>query len=109
MKEDISKLPRWARNRIEKLEADLKHSRKLAESATSPNTSGTDTAVVVYGDAGREYRGLPTGTEVEFRMGEDRRVRVRMKDGQVYVWSEDGALSILPSVSNAVHVDVVDR
>jgi hypothetical protein len=105
-KEDVKMLPKWARDRIQRLEQEVEHQKTLALSASTPEKTNV-TVVVDY--AGSEERGLPKDSRVRFRMG---RTQIEVgipygSDGSILnVRSLDGTLVVEPQVSNVIGVRV---
>ena len=96
--EDVTKLPRWAQSRIQKLERDVDYyQRKL-----SAGPENSDTFADAYSDARRP---LGPGTIVEFRLPEGR-VRIRTDEHGYLDVNGDDRIQIEPQASNAVRVMV---
>lgn len=114
-KEDVSKLPRWARQRLAKLEADVEHWRKQALSAAVTGPEKTEVRMVVLEDGGLKAKGLPAGTEIEFVTAGGRVHCSVGAKGKYYdepvltITSPDGRLLVRPYASNMVHVSVENR
>lgn len=60
MSGDVAKLPRWAQQRIEQLEANVAHYREKARQITDGDT---DTRIISYSDGDQP---LPRGSTVAF-------------------------------------------
>lgn len=105
-KEDVSTLPRWARLRIESLTRDLKEHQAAWASATPEKT---DVFVTSY-DHSNEG-GLPKNSHVCFRLGANANeiIEISHRDGDLEIRARDGALIVLPQVSNVIHVRVRHR
>ena len=111
-REDVSTLPRWARERIARLTDEVEHWKSIALSASSPDK--TNVTIV----DGLEERGLPPNSRVKFRMGKDA-IEVSVSSDMpgrhpaastsIEVRSSDGSLSILPAASNTIYVRINDR
>lgn len=100
-KEDISKLPRWAQQRIKSLTAEVERQQELL-SVTPPEATN-----VVVADH-MDERGLPQNARIRFRLG---RVQVEVghqfkDDLALNVRSLDGRLVVEPQVSNVICVRV---
>lgn len=93
--EDLTKLPKWARFRIEKLEADVKHYyQKLAELSGDAETN------TFIGYMNRQP--LPKDETIFFYVG-DIYLAVRVKEDYISLNSSEN-INIIPIASNAACV-----
>ena len=106
---DISKLPRWAQQRIEIADRDLAYWRTKAEAG--PEDSNT--FVHHYKDDGSNG-GTPLGmnTAIRFDVGERDYFLVELtSDGTLRVHGADrrnGALAVIPKSTNIIEIRVGD-
>lgn len=104
--EDVTKLPMWARKRIERLTAEVESWKSRALSAASPDQTN-----VTISD-GIEERGLPRDSHIRFRIGRTQ-MEVALRESHdglgLEVRSLDGTLAVLPLVSNVISVKVNPR
>lgn len=98
MSDDVTKLPKWAQQRIGKLELDIAYYKEMAYQAA--NTDVTDTSVRVVGGRGWEFLGLLTGSTVRFAGIEVR----ALGPGAVITTADGNNLEIHPRGSNCIHV-----
>jgi hypothetical protein len=106
MSNDITKLPKWAQQEIERLENSVEyHKGRLAESI--PQGEGASDTIVYMG-YGEEHVGLPNGTPIRFQTG-DGVVEARVKGDTVEIHTVGGSIGIFPHVSNVVGVKVIRR
>lgn len=94
---DVNKLPRWAQNRIEKLEADVAYwEGRVVEAETGEtNTFLGDWPV---------NKGLPNDSRIVFNLPGGQ-VDVQIKDDHLRVMARGGgSLEIQPHVSNVIHI-----
>lgn len=101
---DISKLPRWAQQRIEIAERDLAYWRAKAEDG--PGES--DTFIHGYGE-NAELAGTPlgTGTDIRFELGESTYViaRVSRRGVEIHLTQRSSSgLAVLPMSNNMVRI-----
>lgn len=98
--EDVTKLPKWAQEKIRLLEMRLAEAR-----AENTEIAEGNTDTFVEGRLGLPDKYLPNRTEVTFRIGPDRRnvIRVRNEKNHIYINGDD-ALMIEPWVTNVVKV-----
>jgi len=107
----IAKLPKWARDEIERLEADRDHYKAGADATADLDVEGTDTVLRV-GGVGEPDLGLPPRSTIGFRCGE---ARERMLDVRVsntrHGWGIRIAglgigvgLQVYPDSPNVIHV-----
>jgi hypothetical protein len=105
-KEDITTLPRWARQRIERLTGEVEHWKAKALSASSPDKTN-----ITIND-GLDERGLPPDSRVRFRLARTA-IEVGLRPAStgpvLEVRSLDGSLAVFPQVSNVIYVKVNDR
>jgi len=104
--EDVSRLPRWARQRIERLTAEIEHLKAVTSAAETGQTNVTLLN-------GIEERGLPPNARIRFRLPRGRPGSdvlecsvLRGDPDTVEIRSNDGRLVVLPSVSNVIYVKV---
>lgn len=89
--EDTSKLPKWAQNKIARLQSDADYWRVKAHAAAGTDGSTTDTYIQELQDNRFVERGLPPGTPVIFRLeGGSAEGEVRVKDGALQVYFPKG-------------------
>jgi hypothetical protein len=91
---DLSKLPKWAQMRIEKLEHDVAYLRA--------KLSAGDEDSVVFADPHSSARRPLGDSDVEFRLGAEK-ILVRVESGGLYVNGSRG-IAIEPQAGNAVHI-----
>lgn len=107
--ENVALLPRWAQKRIARLATEVEEWKKQAYGATTPGK--TNVTLVDQFLTGDE-QGLPPNARVRFAVA-GTFVEVghsRSHEGEaIEVRSLDGALSILPSVTNVIYVKVNRR
>lgn len=106
--EDVATLPRWARQRIERLTQETENWKTIALAATTPGK--TNVTLV----DGLDERGLPPNSRVRFGLGKDTlEVGIRADSlagsGAIEVRCLDGNLSVLPAVANVIYVKVDHR
>lgn len=101
---DTSKLPKWAQQRIEKLEGDVAYWRRKVTEAVSGDT---DTFI----DEFPELVGLPRGSRIVFCLPDLSQIETRVQDKSLYVAARGGGgpLEIQPEVSNVVRIKVGRR
>jgi hypothetical protein len=111
---DISKLPVWARHRIEKLEADLKWTDDRLQAISAPD------ARIVANPYDDKPIGFTDNTVFRFSMGEvgdHREIQVNLvyetgadsRDAWVLrVSSNHGQVAVMPRASNSFNVRLVD-
>lgn len=93
--EDVSKLPKWARFRLEKLEADVKvYHQKLAELGGDAETN------TFMGYMNRQP--LPKGETIFFYVG-DTHLAVRATENYIDLNSYENII-IMPRASNAAQI-----
>lgn len=102
MRGDVTKLPKWARQEIERLERDLAN----ANAKLSAGPEDSDTFADAY--SRQAQRPLGKGTVVEFRFGEHwgQKFRARLEDGRLKV-SGGNSIAVHPRASNVVEIAVV--
>ena len=108
-KENVASLPTWARRRIERLEHEVAKMKADVEAASTPGS----TPVTLLGVANQTERGLPPDARVRFRvdasLSERFSIEVSIRDRMLEVRALDGFLTILPAVSNVVHIKASHR
>ena len=102
-KEDLSRLPKWAQNRISVLEM------RLDESAARTRQMDGLEETNVYMDGGiGEDRRLPKDTRILFKLpGRMSDLYCRIDKGRLYVQSNGSSVRIAPSSGNSFYVEVV--
>ena len=106
MTDDISRLPRWAQNRIAQAEASVEYHKRRLNESLGEDGEGTDT--IVYMGYKEPAHGLPNGTPIRFQL--DHGVaEARVEDGRLSIHSAHGRLVLLPVVTNSIFVDVIPR
>jgi len=103
-KEDLATLPRWASDRIKRLEQEVEHLQSLL-AVTPPEK--TNVTIIDYVD--NVERGLSPNARVRFRIGRTQiEVGIPYKgDGTMLdVRSLDGRLVVEPQVSNVIGIRV---
>lgn len=106
---DLSKLPRWVRQEIERLWKEVAHWKNQALSAADTNPESTDTRLLNYEGATPELRGLPPGAHVRFTIPSGE-IDCYVRDGEVTVRGvgyDAGRLTISPHTANVVAVQVL--
>ncbi len=107
----IAKLPKWARDEIERLEADRDHYKAEAYATADLDEKGTDTVLRVRG-LGAPDLGLPPRSTIGFRCGEgrERMLEVRVSDTR-HGWGVritglgiGVGLRVYPDSANVIHV-----
>ena len=101
MTEDISRLPVWARNRIQKLESDVQYlEQQLAQ------VEGTE-ATNVYLIRGMQQAPLPMHSGVRFKIGDGEGVDcyIDREYGRVRIGGHN-RITVHPAAANVVYVDV---
>lgn len=108
-KEDITKLPRWARNRISVLERNIEDRRKRdAEQGILTYAESKQKGMLSQQEA-LEYLRLPSQHAIVFGFGEKSiEVRFTQNQNELFVTSSPSGLVITPEVSNAVRIRVKD-
>ena len=108
-KEDVSTLPRWARLRIESLTRDLEEHQAHARASATPEK--TNVFITSFDHA--TNIGLPKDSHVCFRLdgtgASANVVEVSHRGGDLEIRARDGALIVLPQISNVIHVQVSHR
>lgn len=104
---DITKLPKWAQHRINKLEADVESlERKITEVETR------DTDVFIWQGMMEDDIPLPRGSRIVFRVdGGDRNNYFHaslIEDGSLEIYG-GASFEISPSSSNVIRVKIRDR
>ena len=96
---DRSRLPKWARQEMERLERD-RDSWKEKALAAAGKGGLTDTALRFRPGPDR---GLPIGSTIVFKAitGE---IEARMKDGRLDVRTLSGTMAVEPHTSNVVYI-----
>lgn len=79
--EDVTKLPQWAQQRIQTLEANITYYREREREVGTPGES--DTEIVRYADG--ENVSLPSGERIRFKLSKNDHVDVYIKDGRLTV------------------------
>lgn len=106
---DVSKLPKWAQQRIRKLEADVTYWQGKA--SVGPEES--DTFRHEYGERGADAgQPLGAGANIRFEVDENRRLFARLRGGALEVHASGrgfAALQVKPVASNVVRIEVADR
>lgn len=97
---DVTKLPKWAQQRIATLEANVEYQMRQAYEATTPGAS--DTYVDNLGPES-ELRGLPVGARIRFHVGKTR-YSVYVQDGELHVRSDGDPLRIKPWACNSITI-----
>lgn len=104
---DVSKLPKWARQEIERLTRDVEHlSAKLSAGPENSNTFADP-----YSDSKRP---LGLDTAVEFVLDQKRwdgrgsRIRVALQDGVLNVNGDDQLL-VMPRAANTLLIGFRER
>ena len=92
----VARLPKWARNRIETLEAELIDVRRGNRQAVEGETD-------VFIDNILDEEPLPPRSQIRFVVGRYRYFTVKLRDGELHV-STTGKLSISPGASNIVYL-----
>lgn len=90
---DLSKLPKWAQNRIKRLEADLAH--------TKAKLANDDWGTFVADPFGDPRPIKSDHVQCQARIG---KISVSAQDGGVSVRCTDGSLYVIPEASNSVHL-----
>lgn len=103
------RLPKWARNEIERLAANAEHYQaKMRDMIEDKTGEGTNTSVerLVGADVP-----LPDGTWIEFRLDNGARMSVRNNGDYVEVRSTEWRqrLAVMPQSGNVVHLAGIDR
>ena len=108
MVEDVGKLPRWARMRIEKAEANVEFWKRKALEAANVSPGATNVVIV----DGTEERGLPLDSVVRFYVPDGDAIEVshtrggQRPDGmlEIYVRGSRGSgLAIHPASGNVAY------
>jgi hypothetical protein len=102
IKEDVTKLPRWARFLIEKLTKDLVYWKKKALAAASEGGE-TDTRIYMSDRSGPS--GLPPGCTISFKL-EHGEAHVQVEDGMLYLYFPGSYPVILPDTGNTFYVGI---
>jgi len=97
---DINKLPKWAQQKIERLENDLAYAKERL--TAGPENSNT------FADPYGDPRPLGEGTAIEFHLGgaDDRhkRIRVRITERGWLDINGGDMLIVRPNASNSIEV-----
>jgi hypothetical protein len=107
MSEDVTKLPKWAQQRITTLQANEEYWRRKALEAASAG-DGTNTTIYNYHRDGEEVLGLPNNTTIRFKVGKAR-INVRVDGDKLDVRSDGDPLLVKPWACNAVTVTTEKR
>jgi len=112
-----ARLPRWARQRIEKLEADLAHANwKLTRVGAEDSRVGW--GMITDGpNAGQPFCGIPESEHVVFKLPDrlspnalPRVIEVKLLgDNGIVVRANDGVLVVTPWLSNVVRISQRDH
>jgi hypothetical protein len=106
--EDVSKLPQWARRRIERLEGEIAQMK-----ATEAAVAAGDTNMFLLDAARQTPRGLPRDSTVRVSLGKlgelDIGVGHNAPEGAIEIRTSHGRLSVQPVVSNVIYVKVEQR
>ena len=100
MEHDITKLPKWAQQRI-------KYAEQTASEALEREKRTVEGDTNVWIDKGyrRDRQPLPEHTRILFEL-EDGSISVSVEDGKVYVMAIHGGLSVYPRSSNTLSMEV---
>lgn len=95
---DLSKLPKWARQEIERLRADLAYTQEKL----SAGPADSDTFADPYSNAPRP---LGCGTAIEFRFGNDwsQKFQARLIGDKLQI-NAGNTLVVFPHASNVVSI-----
>ncbi len=102
--ERVERLPKWAQQRIAKLEADIDYWRKQAHQATVEGESDTILATGMREDD----KALPSGSKVRFKVAPtnwdpEACVECQCRDGRVRVFCS-GRASVLMESANVFEI-----
>lgn len=112
--QDVSKLPKWAQDRISNLERNLQH----AEQQLAIGPEDSDTFANPYGDmiGGSAIRPLGRGELVRFVIDEDARrffeARIVRENGDIHLdirTEGNTRLLVEPRASNLIHIRESER
>jgi len=108
---DISKLPKWARERIELLEMRLKEANEKIDNlgSTGVDPEGPSVHVGTRDNGMTPLIVMPHRTQVNYILSKDKRRRILVRseaDDAVYVNADD-MISIHPQASNSVFIKFV--
>jgi hypothetical protein len=104
MKHDVNRLPKWAQDRIQVLE----HNLKDAEAKLTQLHSGEPTRISQgYGSRWKPARWL-LEEHVTFHLTDESWIQVRLEGDRLKVFGS-GSFSVLPWVTNALDLQVVER
>ena len=102
---DVTRLPQWAQAEL----AGLAHSVQYWKERAGV-VEGEATGKVWYERSilPSSHIPLPDGARVEFRVGSGRwdTICVSLKGDAIEIYSTNGTLSVLPHVSNVIHVEL---
>lgn len=107
--ENLNRLPKWARARVELAEREAKHWKYLAYTSAGADPEKTNVLV----QEGMERRGLPKDSRIEFVLpggNPDRRatLMVHLEEDHLVVMGYNGGntIKIHPRAANVVWVEV---
>lgn len=99
---NITRLPKWAQQRIETLEQNVRYYERQAYEAASTDPTATDTHVDRF--EGRDkIAGLPRGSTIRFTVGKAT-ISVRVAGHQLDVRSDGDPIHVKPWACNNVTV-----
>lgn len=106
----ITKLPKWARDHIRTLEADIRRLQDANAHLRGCNApSDGSPGYILMNGYGDEQIPLGKSFRVVCTSGESKGVEISMDRGYLSARSSNGWMSVIPSVSNVVFLRTVDR
>lgn len=107
LNEDLSRLPKWARQRIETAESNAAYWQDRAHAAAT--TDPQQTNVVISNGPMQDERGLPPDSRVVFRLGPSKFGGPRQNEIQVHVDAEDPKRLVICGVGPVCSIKVLPR
>lgn len=108
MSEDVTKLPKWAQQRIARAEANEQYAKdRLAETVKGDQNS----PVVLVRGYRDDLVPLPQLSRIRFNL-EHGHVEAYLNQGRVELYAGNTSvarLAVFPHVSNVVHVELIER
>lgn len=104
----MDRLPRWARDEIQRLRSDLEDSNKRLRAAfgETPTKVEVDPHRHMDGDDRRVF--LPDYTLVRFTIKSGETIDVHLRDGLLEVRGSGTRISVLPRAANVVQIASVE-
>lgn len=99
----VENLPKWAQHQIDKLEKDVRYYKRKIDEMSGEGGHETNTKLWDID----ESMGLPNDARVQFAI-EGGTIDVKVKRGELSLYSDRGVLAFVPSSSNMGKVRIVE-